>query len=256
MNSGQAIANYFLAYTVLTTVSLNLDNNYNHILTRKIHDERLLEEGFFDCRRDLSRNVVKIFETQFLAKLSTTPMELSTECPFHPSNNVYSHHEASKRRSFRSKGGENEIQCGICGKVFKNEFYMDLHLHRMHKNALNVSDYCINISVSLTTQLTLQNNSAICLADYCSVFACITRPKTFIEAVTHSKLNYLNAENNVDTCNDNKLESIKLKCKLLMKRYYIYRNFASYDVSLICSYFIVVFKTLLTRSSRSDMMTY
>merc|ERR1712000_640922 len=40
--------------------------------------------------------------------------------------------------------------CGICGKVFKSEHYLDLHLERVHMNETP--------------------RDGVCLADYCELF--------------------------------------------------------------------------------------
>ena len=41
--------------------------------------------------------------------------------------------------------------CGYCGKQFKNEYYLDMHLENAHMDQI-------------------QPNRTVCLADYCEIF--------------------------------------------------------------------------------------
>lgn len=73
-------------------------------------------------------------------------------CPFDPKQDIYGFHEKQKSRK-KSGGSSASAQwtCGICGKTFKSEHYIDLHLERKHMNET-------------------PKDQPTCLADYCEVF--------------------------------------------------------------------------------------
>ena len=56
-------------------------------------------------------------------------------CPFEPTVDLYGEHEKKKQRN-RASQGSGTWTCGICGKSFKNEHYLDLHLERRHMEEL------------------------------------------------------------------------------------------------------------------------
>lgn len=100
------------------------------------------------CSRLTSRHVRKQLEKEVLrpaarAGLSAWP----PGCPLDPARDLYGRQEKQKHRK---RGSGTLWTCGICGKVFKSEHYLDLHLERKHTSEMPVS--------------------GICLADYCDIF--------------------------------------------------------------------------------------
>lgn len=102
------------------------------------------------CSRPISRLVRKELEKQVLkprdkGRMGNWPLG----CPFNPEADLYEKHEKSKKKRSGSNGG---CTCTVCGKVFKSEHYIDLHLERRH----------MDIAPS--------NGTAACLADHCEMF--------------------------------------------------------------------------------------
>jgi len=106
------------------------------------------------CSRLISRNVRKRLDKdilkparQELAIVDAWP----SECPFDPAKDLYLRQE--KQKQHKRTGGHGHSSswtCGLCGKAFKSEHYLDLHMERGHMDATPVN--------------------GVCLADYCEVF--------------------------------------------------------------------------------------
>jgi len=78
-------------------------------------------------------------------------------CPLDPARDLWATHEKQKSRK---RGSNNIWTCGICGKTFKTEHYLDLHMERKHMN--------------------YTPPAGVCLADYCEVFdACQHDPTKY-----------------------------------------------------------------------------
>jgi len=76
-------------------------------------------------------------------------------CPFDPELDLYGQHEKQKSRK---RGSGSLWTCGICGKVFRSEHYLDLHLERKHMNQTP--------------------RDGTCLAEHCEMFeVCASDPK-------------------------------------------------------------------------------
>lgn len=100
------------------------------------------------CSRPVSRLVKKQLEKEILQPATRAGhLQWPELCAFDPSKGLFASHEASKSRT---KRGGSSWSCGICGKSFITEHYLDLHLERHHMDT--------------TTQ------ESVCLADYCDVF--------------------------------------------------------------------------------------
>lgn len=80
------------------------------------------------CSRPESREARAIIGSRVLeVARGAGAGELATTCPLHSQNDALKLHEAAKRRM----SGHN-WKCLLCGKAFRSERYMDLHLHRKH----------------------------------------------------------------------------------------------------------------------------
>jgi len=76
-------------------------------------------------------------------------------CPLDPEIDLWGKHERQKQRK---RGSGTLWTCGLCGKVFKSEHYLDLHLEHKHMNETP--------------------RGGVCLADYCDMFdACAAENK-------------------------------------------------------------------------------
>lgn len=103
-----------------------------------------------NCSRTVSRAVRKELQNEVLKVAAKEGWEKWPQgCPFEPTVDLYGEHEKKKQRN-RASQGSGTWTCGICGKSFKNEHYLDLHLERRHMEETP--------------------SNGICLADYCEVF--------------------------------------------------------------------------------------
>jgi len=102
------------------------------------------------CRRDISRSVRKQLDKEVLKVASRAGVDKwPADCPFDPGLDLYGYHEKQKQRKRPGSQGTSWT-CGICGKTFKSEHYLDLHLENKHMNETP--------------------SNGVCLADYCEVF--------------------------------------------------------------------------------------
>ena len=87
------------------------------------------------CSRGLSRVASAHIEEHILPVLRHYNEEFSESCPY--ASACYQRQEKTKRE-IRS----DRFECGLCGKLFKSERYLDQHLDYRH-NTKNDSNYCI-----------------------------------------------------------------------------------------------------------------
>lgn len=100
------------------------------------------------CNRAVARNVRKQIDKEVLKPATKAGVDhWPRGCPFDPKLDLYGKQE---RQKSRRRGGGAHWTCGICGKVFKNEHYLDLHMERRHMNETP--------------------RNGVCLADYCEVY--------------------------------------------------------------------------------------
>jgi len=100
------------------------------------------------CSRQLSRQVRKQLEKEVVRPASQAGLTVLPDgCPFDVSRDLWSYHE---RHKSRKRGSTSHWTCGICGKVFKSEHYLDLHMERSHMD--------------------LAPAGGACLADHCEMF--------------------------------------------------------------------------------------
>ncbi|CAH0556995.1 unnamed protein product [Brassicogethes aeneus] len=111
------------------------------------------------CPRDNARIVRRIVQNKWIPILEKYKVKLPLECPFHPQRDIFGPQQAAKQQHRPS-----QWTCGICGKSFFEEKYLDLHFDNRHKGYINMAE------------------DAVCLADYCDIMRCdvlITQdPKT------------------------------------------------------------------------------
>ncbi|KAF4657350.1 AN1-type zinc finger protein 2A [Perkinsus olseni] len=137
------------------------------------------------------RTVRKILDRSVLPGL---PEPLPT-CVLSPGNDIWSPHEQAKAWN-RAKQNAATWQCGICGKVFKSEHYLDLHMESKHMD--------------------IANEDGVCLADYCGIFSVchgtslISEPRPPPEYSSHVW----------SSCDENELAALKEKCSLAVESCY------------------------------------
>jgi len=100
------------------------------------------------CSRLVSRNVRKQLEKEVLGPSTRAGIKAwPLNCQFDPALDLYAGQERQKQHK---RGAKQPWTCGLCGKQFKSEHYLDLHLERKHMNETP--------------------RSGVCLADYCEMF--------------------------------------------------------------------------------------
>lgn len=105
-------------------------------------------ECLHKCPRAISRSVRKQLEKEVLKPAGKAGADNWPKgCPLDPARDLWGAHEKQKSRK---RGSGSMWTCGFCGKVFKSEHYLDLHMERKHMNETPTS--------------------GVCLADYCEAF--------------------------------------------------------------------------------------
>jgi len=101
------------------------------------------------CSRPESREARRIVQTHIVTLSEEAGHgELAPSCPLSPHNDVLAAHEAAKRRLSGAVW-----KCGLCGKQFRSERHLDLHMHRKHADASPAG-------------------ATSCLADECDLLRC------------------------------------------------------------------------------------
>nr|CAH7725285.1 unnamed protein product [Callosobruchus chinensis] len=118
------------------------------------------------CPRDSARIVRRAIQSKWIPILDKFKVSLPLECPFHPQRDIFSPQELSKKRHRPS-----QWICGICGKSFFEEKYLDLHLDNRHKGYINMAE------------------DAVCLADYCDIMRCDVLANQPTESMLASQVN-------------------------------------------------------------------
>lgn len=84
------------------------------------------------CSRDNTRIVRKIIQSKVNPVLEKYNVNLGIECPFHPSRDIFAPQQSAKRQNRPS-----QWTCGLCGKSFFEEKFLDLHFGSRHKDTIN-----------------------------------------------------------------------------------------------------------------------
>lgn len=107
------------------------------------------------CERPSAREARAAVRTDVMALAARLGARMLPECPLHPDHDHLREHEAQKKPLTQW-----QWRCGICGKLFRSEHYLDLHLERRHAD-------------------TLPHNASLCLGEFCDILRC----PTWLEAV-------------------------------------------------------------------------
>lgn len=106
------------------------------------------------CARRASREARKRLESHVLSPIERWKLDVASPhaCAWHPQRDYLADHEMVKSRVH-----SQEWHCKLCGKRFRSEHFLDLHLDRRHSHELpQPSD----------------TPDAVCLADFCDILRC------------------------------------------------------------------------------------
>lgn len=138
------------------------------------------------CSRSVSRDVRKQLEKEVLKPSSRAGITAWPPlCAFDPALDLYGRHEMQKQHR---RGGSSIWTCGLCGKVFKNEHYLDLHLERKHMNETP--------------------RNGVCLADFCEMF----------ENCANNNNRRRNRGNEVPECDNTTMLKHRSRCEDAMRK--------------------------------------
>ncbi|KAF6215399.1 hypothetical protein GE061_010151 [Apolygus lucorum] len=101
------------------------------------------------CPRDSATVVRRIIQKKWVPVLEKYHVKIPMECPFHPTRDIFWPQQSAKQQHRPS-----QWTCGLCGKSFYSEAYLDMHFDNRHKNKVNMAE------------------DAVCLADYCDIMRC------------------------------------------------------------------------------------
>lgn len=147
------------------------------------------------CSRDSSRKVREYLTKNVYPKLPMPPENLPLICALNPKLDIYKEQE-----SYKKEVGRSDWKCLYCGKHFKSELYLDLHMHNKHSDKLS--------------------NSTTCLADLCPVFGCPrqgnqdnSRRNNPASRTYKPKKHF-----SMDKCTEQEVEKSRHRCEVLTKR--------------------------------------
>lgn len=108
------------------------------------------------CSRKLSREAAAIIDTEIVDAAAAAGVAIDdTACALLPSRGRYAIQEAAKQEVRHTLW-----KCGMCGKQFRSEYFLDWHLHRRHGE----NDTAAN------------GRGGLCLADFCGLVGCPSLP--------------------------------------------------------------------------------
>jgi len=145
------------------------------------------------CSRPSSREARAIVATRVLeVARSAGGGELARSCPLHPRNDQLAAHEVAKRRLNAA-----HWKCALCGKAFRTERHLDLHLHRKHADAVPAA-------------------STSCLAEQCDVLRCPSWVAR-VRAPWDSELaKTLEEGEHPHACSEDRMADRRAQCRALM----------------------------------------
>jgi hypothetical protein len=189
--------------SIISLIVLATFLNLSRSESNNQQDIRWLEDE--GCSRVGSRLVRNFLNKAVFPRLPFPADQLPTTCQFHPALDRYKQQEGNKTEISRG-----DIQCNICGKHFRTEFYLDKHMHNMHKDTLQ------------------GGTQGVCLADLCPMFGCHNDHQSQFQQLYRSTdqriINNNNNNNdkksfNLDeTCTSSSLERQQYQCESLMRK--------------------------------------
>ena len=100
------------------------------------------------CDRGASRAARKAARKLLFDVADAHGVTISSGCPLHPDNDWLLPHEKHKQPLSRQ-----QWRCALCGKTFRNEHYMDMHMERKHPELITA-------------------NASVCPGEYCDILRC------------------------------------------------------------------------------------
>lgn len=120
------------------------------------------------CDRTRSKEARQALRRIFWNVAEARNFDLPHDCPLVPAADVLQWQETTKRPISSS-----HWRCGLCGKNFRSEFFLDKHLARKHAAA------------GAEEELTGVNVEKVCLADFCgSTVPCLPVGEKYIPPVS------------------------------------------------------------------------
>lgn len=101
------------------------------------------------CPREHASIVRRLVQKKWIPVLEKYQVKIPIECPFHPARDIYWPQQSAKQQHRSS-----QWTCGLCGKSFYEERFLDMHFDNRHKSQINMAE------------------DAVCLADYCDIMRC------------------------------------------------------------------------------------
>lgn len=85
------------------------------------------------CPKDNARIVRKIIQSKWNPILEKFKVTIPLECPFHRLRDIFGPQQAAKHQHRPS-----QWTCGLCGKSFFEERFLDMHFDNRHRNHVNM----------------------------------------------------------------------------------------------------------------------
>lgn len=166
----------------------------------------------FSCPRDKSSCVRRVVQKKFMPVLARYRASLPLTCPFSPERDIYGLQEGQKIEE-----GPAHWRCGLCGKAFYSEAYLDKHFDLRHATVLNTK------------------YDAVCLARYCDIMRCEvllakqSLPSSVYDAAAESSQAVAQVQMNsaikstlkklgwTEGCKDTELLQLRTKCQVIIR---------------------------------------
>lgn len=166
------------------------------------HPQPQPQSHSLECSREASRRVRSYLGASVYPKLSIGAESLPLTCQIHPSLDLYRVQELSKQEVARG-----DWKCLYCGKHFRSEFYIDRHMHNMHRDRLDKA-------------------ATTCLADLCPIFGCdqnnhglpplaASSSGTVQHTPSHG---HRRKDFQASRCTQSEVERSKYRCEVMTKR--------------------------------------
>ncbi|CAD7943394.1 unnamed protein product [Amoebophrya sp. A25] len=121
------------------------------------------------CSRVVSRRVRFEIEKQILQPALKAGYTFPASCAF--MNDLYSEQEKFKKRlRTAGKAPYANWECLICGKKFRSEHYIDLHMERVHMEEFATRNSTTNVGAGVKVAKGVAGSARSCSADYCDLF--------------------------------------------------------------------------------------